>query len=441
MTTEPSPDLEQLLCEFRRHHDRLRSLAGAADVQSTASSSETLIREIDEIGERFLVADEELRVQSEELASAQSNLTEALTAYEHLFMDAPVPYVQTDLDGVILRKNRAAERLIAATTPGSSRTLLGLFSLPDRAAVRNLLSQVRLDQAATALDSRRDTGPVEASLHQEDRTVPVLLSAQLTLSTAVTTLVHWEMRLRAAKPAAAASPPTVAVIVSLTAALQQVAAAPDLTSMADRMVTAARLLVPGAVGSALVLRRARDRVEVAGASDAGARLITDLQRSVRQGPALDALRAGGVARTDSLSDDPRWPRLAAHKSASCVGSALAVALVGPRGPFGVLVCYSRESKAFGLEVETLVSLFAAQAALLYSARELEDNLRAGMETREHIGQAVGVLMERHRLSSRQAFDLLVYVSQRTHRKLRDLAVCVTETGEDPHEFLKAPQSE
>jgi AmiR/NasT family two-component response regulator len=118
---------------------------------------------------------------------------------------------------------------------------------------------------------------------------------------------------------------------------------------------------------------------------------------------------------------------------------LAVPLTGPRGPFGVLVCYSAEAGAFGFENETLATALAGESALVYSARELEGNLRAGMETRERIGQAVGVLMERHRLSSKQAFDLLVYVSQRTHRKLRDIAIWITDTGEDPHELLKNAQ--
>ena len=33
--------------------------------------------------------------------------------------------------------------------------------------------------------------------------------------------------------------------------------------------------------------------------------------------------------------------------------------------------------------------------------------------------------------SLSAFDLLVYASQRTHRKLRDVAIWVVETGLDP----------
>jgi GAF domain-containing protein len=250
-------------------------------------------------------------------------------------------------------------------------------------------------------------------------------------------MVHWELRPRPDAGAQIASPTAgVAAAVSMATAIRAIAALGDLGEMATGISAAGQSLVAGTTGTALALRRARDRVDVAGASDANARMVTEFQRSLREGPALDALRAGVVAHTDSLADDSRWPRLAAHQAELGISSVLAAPLIGPRGSFGALACYSPEPGAFDASAVALAASFASQAALIYSARELEANLRAGMETRERIGQAVGVLMERHRLTSQRAFDLLVYVSQRTHRKLREIANWVTETGEDPHEFLR-----
>jgi PAS domain-containing protein len=441
MNAQPSPDLEQLLSEFRQHHERLRSLVGPADVNAAPSSAKDLIHEIDEIGERLLVADEELRVQSEELASAQHNLTDVLSAYEHLFMDAPVPYVQTDVEGMIVRNNRAAAQIIGSSALGSSRTMVSLFRLADRGAVRDLLSRVRADPPAPQ-DSQRDNRPVEVSIEHSGGTVPVVVSAQLLLPGEASALVHWELRPLAATTGQAPSvPPDVAMVVSMATALREVAATTDLPAMASRIIASGRSLVSGADGTALALRRARDRVDVPSASDSDARGATELQRSLREGPAVDTLRTGAVTRTDSLSDDLRWPRLAEHQRDVGFSSVLAVPLVGPRGPFGALMWYSRQPAAFGDETEAIAASFASQTALIYSARELETNLRAGMETRERIGQAVGVLMERHRLTSQQAFDLLVYVSQRTHRKLREIANWVTETGEDPQKFLRGAHGE
>ncbi len=49
--------------------------------------------------------------------------------------------------------------------------------------------------------------------------------------------------------------------------------------------------------------------------------------------------------------------------------------------------------------------------------------------RDVIGQAKGILMERHRLTAHQAFTLLVRVSQHTNTKLVEVATYLTATGE------------
>ncbi|GAA0476836.1 hypothetical protein Aca07nite_84930 [Actinoplanes capillaceus] len=58
-------------------------------------------------------------------------------------------------------------------------------------------------------------------------------------------------------------------------------------------------------------------------------------------------------------------------------------------------------------------------------------MHRALSTRDVIGQAKGILMERQRLSAGEAFDLLRRVSQRLNRKLADVAEQLTETGEVP----------
>jgi AmiR/NasT family two-component response regulator len=54
-----------------------------------------------------------------------------------------------------------------------------------------------------------------------------------------------------------------------------------------------------------------------------------------------------------------------------------------------------------------------------------------MATRETIGQAVGILVERYKVTPTQAFALLVRSSQHRNIKLRDVAAQLVETGVDP----------
>ena len=64
------------------------------------------------------------------------------------------------------------------------------------------------------------------------------------------------------------------------------------------------------------------------------------------------------------------------------------------------------------------------------SREVAQLLRA-VESRDVIGQAKGILMERHKLTADEAFDRLRAASQRCNRKVVELARELAETGEWP----------
>jgi AmiR/NasT family two-component response regulator len=57
------------------------------------------------------------------------------------------------------------------------------------------------------------------------------------------------------------------------------------------------------------------------------------------------------------------------------------------------------------------------------------NLKVGLASRREIGIALGIIMDRHKLSADQTFDLLRRISQRVHRKVRDIALDIAESGE------------
>ena len=59
-------------------------------------------------------------------------------------------------------------------------------------------------------------------------------------------------------------------------------------------------------------------------------------------------------------------------------------------------------------------------------------------SRDVIGQAKGILMERLKLTPEDAFDVLRRTSQRLNEKLRSVAVTVAQTGEfDSSDTLRA----
>lgn len=95
---------------------------------------------------------------------------------------------------------------------------------------------------------------------------------------------------------------------------------------------------------------------------------------------------------------------------------------------GALNLYSRQRDAIRSGDREEGSLFAAHAAIAvanveaYLAKEAQiEQLQEGLQTRTMIGQATGLLMAQEGLTSDEAFQKLVNVSQNANIKLREIA--------------------
>jgi AmiR/NasT family two-component response regulator len=94
--------------------------------------------------------------------------------------------------------------------------------------------------------------------------------------------------------------------------------------------------------------------------------------------------------------------------------------------------YATSPNAFDDLAETTALVLSTHAALALAGairRERIDNLERALQTNREIGVAIGILMTRHLGTQQQAFDLLRVASQRTHRKISDLAQDVIDTGD------------
>jgi AmiR/NasT family two-component response regulator len=73
--------------------------------------------------------------------------------------------------------------------------------------------------------------------------------------------------------------------------------------------------------------------------------------------------------------------------------------------------------AFDDQDVAIETVFPAHAAAAWLTSQAIENLKAGMITRQLIGEAVGLLMARQHLSEDAAFDALKRASQRLNVKL------------------------
>lgn len=153
----------------------------------------------------------------------------------------------------------------------------------------------------------------------------------------------------------------------------------------------------------------------------------DLQYQLGQGPCIDAATVSDVFVVEDLLSDCRWPQWSLKAALLPVGASISVHLYASDS-LGSLNLYHWTPRAFTpLEIETAKIIAAHTSAMLAHVAVVE-NLTKAIDTRTLIGQAQGILMERFKLTSDQAFTYLAGYSQRHNTKLTVLAAELTDTG-------------
>ena len=182
---------------------------------------------------------------------------------------------------------------------------------------------------------------------------------------------------------------------------------------------------------------AGNKVATYGATDERVNPPDQAQYDSDKGPCVDALKSGEVQYFDGTTVEPRW-RQFAETAADCdIYSTLSFPLTLDDQVMGALNLYSKERDAIRPGHREEGSLFAAQAAVsiantqAYLAKEAQvGQLEEGLQTRTMIGQATGLLMAQEGLTSDEAFQKLVHVSQNANIKLRDIAQRYVDAWED-----------
>jgi GAF domain-containing protein len=205
----------------------------------------------------------------------------------------------------------------------------------------------------------------------------------------------------------------------------------DIEATLQAITSTAVSVVPHADDCSISYVIGRSRIEPRASTSSLARELDELQGQVGQGPCLDSVWEQEVVRVDDLATERRWPEFARRASERGVGSMLCFRLFVEGDRLGGLNMYAGTPGAFDDESQDVGLMFAGHAAVALAGAEHEEELRAAVTNRDLIGQAKGILMERHKLTADQAFGVLARVSQELNRKLVDIAREVTDTGAVP----------
>jgi hypothetical protein len=193
--------------------------------------------------------------------------------------------------------------------------------------------------------------------------------------------------------------------------------------------------VPGAAMASITVLDG-DRFRTVTSTDPTAERADRIQYELGSGPCVDAILDDALYRPNDLRHDDRWPEYGRRVSEEYgilsmlsyrLGLEVGDAVMG-------LNLYGTEVDAFDEEatvVGLVLATHGAFAGALAAQREKAENLMKALASNRDIGVAIGVLMARHNVTREQSFDLLRISSQRSNRKLHQVALDVAETGELP----------
>ncbi len=203
----------------------------------------------------------------------------------------------------------------------------------------------------------------------------------------------------------------------------------DLEETLGQIVSSAVATVPGVDAGSISMTQA-GRIETRHPTNDLVGKIDDRQSELHEGPCISALEdppeSGTVVADDLAGDDAdRWPHFAPVAVEAGYRALMSTQLSMAGGVRAALNLYSTTPGAFDDEARTLAGLFGIQAALVLYGSQEAVHLQHAVDSRDLIGQAKGILMERFSVDDEAAFQMLVKSSQDTNVKLTAVAQWLT----------------
>jgi GAF domain-containing protein len=215
------------------------------------------------------------------------------------------------------------------------------------------------------------------------------------------------------------------------AELARAAAAPRSVEEVLADVTAtAKELIPGVDTAGVLLIAKGGKFETLAGTSEVPQQLDEFQMKYNEGPCVEAALDELIVRTDDFRTEQRWPRYSAAAAEIGVLSGLSFKLYTAERTAGALNLFGFKPNAFSAEDETIGAVLAAHAAAAILASRQGEQLESALSTRDRIGQAKGIIMERYNVDDVRAFDMLRRLSQESNTKLVDIAERVIATRGD-----------
>ncbi|MFI6345865.1 GAF and ANTAR domain-containing protein [Streptomyces sp. NPDC050560] len=219
--------------------------------------------------------------------------------------------------------------------------------------------------------------------------------------------------------------------VRMAALARDLMAQESVDSTLQRVTTSAVEIIDGCDAAGVMVVR-NGAVRTLAATNPLATSSDRLQETYGEGPCIDTRPAAGhrVFRVEDFNaPQDRWRRYVPAARDLGIGSMMGFLLYTEQERnLGALNLYSKSPAVFDEDSEIAGWSLASHAAVGVAGARHTDQFRQGIESRHTIGQAMGIVMERHHISEEEAFDAMRRLSQERNEKLRDIALRICQTG-------------
>ncbi|MCT7659599.1 GAF and ANTAR domain-containing protein [Mycobacterium sp. CPCC 205710] len=196
----------------------------------------------------------------------------------------------------------------------------------------------------------------------------------------------------------------------------------DSDTVIAELAEHAAVEIPGAQYAGITVTRNGKHIDTPAATHMWPVLLDKVQQRHQEGPCLTAAWEEKTVHVADLEIDERFPRYRQDALAETpIRSIMAFQLFIAGETMGALNVYAEQPNVFGAESRTLGLIFAAHSSVAWSSARRDEQFKRALASRDTIGQAKGMIMERYGVDAVQAFEVLRKLSQDSNVPLHRIA--------------------
>ncbi|WP_210085666.1 GAF and ANTAR domain-containing protein [Mycobacterium sp. OAE908] len=205
----------------------------------------------------------------------------------------------------------------------------------------------------------------------------------------------------------------------------------DSDTVIAELAEHAAIEIPGAQYAGVTVTRNAKHIDTPAATHKWPILLDEIQQRHREGPCLTAAWEEKTIHVADLETDERFPMYRRDAlEQTPIRSVMAFQMFIAGETMGALNIYSEEPNVFGHVSRDMGLIFAAHSSVAWNAARRDEQFKRALASRDTIGQAKGMIMERYGVDAVQAFEVLRKLSQDSNVPLLQVATELVANRQD-----------